>query len=267
MAEELWIDVSNWSGIYNLSPDMPHRAMSAGRPKGLFNSERILGGMVNTLTDSTAQQMKDTGVHGVVVGTQNYDIAMAQMESSDKVGLAIANYVYLLFLQDYVAQMDAAMKVASQVDSRFLSLDAEDPNAEKLTERQTLDFLWNCANYCVGKKNTNIYTGPYWWARQTGNSDEFSKAGFGVWHSAPNGTPGIVSIDYGGWKLPMAVQWEFDHTVAGVNADMNTFFVPDPTPPTPQPQPIVPNLTLQSSNLRLENGVWIVESRLVEAGK
>lgn len=231
MTDEWWLDLSNYGGIFTLGGELPHRALSAARPKANFAPAFLTPPM---LVQGAAQQMKDQGVAGVVIGTQDYDIAMAQTEAVLKVGLGLAHYVYLLFLQEFTAQMDAAMRVAATPESRWLGLDCEDPNAEKLTEGATVDFIQNCADYCIGKKNSKIYTGPYWWQRQTGNTDQFSRAGFDVWNATARGTPGRAAVTFGGWTIPFGDQWQFDHTVGGVNVDMNTFAGATPTP-TPQP--------------------------------
>lgn len=283
-ALDIWIDSSNWSGAFALNvatrgfktsvrpvdmyPYPRHRPMSAGRPAALLHAPNAadFGDILASDGGPSAYAcMRHThGVKGGIIGTQDAAITKAQMTAVHGGGGGLMAYVYLYFAGDPVAQVNTALDRCAGFPVQVLILDCEDPFAENLTERATLDFIHAAAKACDNRIRSAIYTAPYWWKRQTKNSTEFST--FPLHHASADSNGDLDPVDYGGWKgRPYIEQYAFDQNLCGVNVDLNVMA----PPVAPQPPVITrPRLEYVSTQERWDDqsGLYIVESTYREAG-
>lgn len=230
-------DVSNWSGVFTARPDdgvRERRALSAARPKTAALVRPLTADDARPFTATQADQMLAAGYDLGVFGTQDFAICRAQMDAARAAQHRLANYVYLLFQRDPIAQVEQALRVMDGYASEWLALDCEDPNAEYLTEGACVEFIGRAAERAKTDRGVKVYSAPYWWIRQTGNSTEFSRAGYDLWNATARGRPGIDSVNYGGWLEPFMDQWHFDQSLAGVNVDLNSYRKAA-APPAPGP--------------------------------
>lgn len=136
-------------------------------------------------------------------------------------------YGWLSFAGEPEAEVEDALSHAQGFPIGMLWLDCEDDRASALTEQQTVDYIQRAADSCIGRVVTGIYTAPWWWKPQTGDSTQFSH--FPNWTATDDRHGNLVLPQpYGGWVKATLEQFILDTFVEGIKVDINAYEEPDP---------------------------------------
>lgn len=181
-----------------------------------------------------AQVLVNAGFKRAIVGTQRSVYTRQQMAMLAYVGIELQAYVYLnmpggQFWTGKSAwdQVSEAIDMCWGYPVKYIWLDCED-SRNTMSQADTVSFIQEAADACIGRMRSGIYTVGGWWIPNTGNSYRFSS--WPLWVATGDRVPDLQGwAPFGGWYSAYMEQYVLDTFLNGVinNVDLNVGFSED----------------------------------------
>ena len=169
----------------------------------------------------------ESGVRHVVSGTQVEEITRQQLGMAVARGMTVDAYVYLVWDQDMVAQVQEAFQRVSGFPIGRMWLDVEEEDGQGLGANALISRVQAALDACRahGSVDCGIYTGAGFWKGSMSDTTQLADAP--LWYAHYNYKTSLEHWDtehFGGWSKPVAKQWA-EQALCGVGVDKDTMQV------------------------------------------